>query len=158
MSIRIVCQESIKGCQYLAFVGPPLGTVEGADPRTYWKRASPPKCNGVPRSHFVHSPNGARWSELLIVSRYITGEWSNLHDVNGLEDTLAGLKVEPPASAGSLNLCLDAGYISPDTELVVKNHGMKAPIRPRQTEVQEKQEGKQARRWAVQRSHSWLNR
>lgn len=83
---------------------------------------------------------------------------ANLHDVNGLEDTLAGLKVEPPASVGSLNLCLDAGYISPDTELVVENHGMKAHIRPRQTEVREKQEGKQARRWAVERSHSWLNR
>ncbi len=71
---------------------------------------------------------------------------------------LAGLKVERPYTACSVNLCLDAGYISPDTEILVSNEKMTAHIRPRGEERQDIQEGKKARRWAVERSHSWQNR
>ena len=35
---------------------------------------------------------------------------------------------------------------------------MIAHVRPRGEEKVEKQQGKKARRWTVERSHSWLNR
>jgi putative transposase len=87
---------------------------------------------------------------------YVTG--ANVHDLNGLEEMLAGLQIERPEGIGRVNLCLDAGYIAPDTELIVANYGMVSHIRPRGEEKQEKQAGKKARRWTVERSHSWANR
>ena len=83
---------------------------------------------------------------------------ANVHDVQGLEEMLVGLSIERPASVGRVNLCLDAGYISPDTEWIVANANMIGHIRPRQEEKQEKESGKKARRWTVERSHSWFNR
>ena len=67
-------------------------------------------------------------------------------------------QVERPASAYRVNLCLDAGYISPDTEGLLNSFQMIAHVRPRGQEKVEKQQGKKARRWTVERSHSWLNR
>jgi putative transposase len=87
---------------------------------------------------------------------YVSG--ANVHDLNGLEEMLAGCQIERPAGIGQVNLCLDAGYISPDTALIVARYGMVSHIRPRREESQEKQEGKKARRWTVERSHSWANR
>ncbi len=83
---------------------------------------------------------------------------ANVHDLHGLEEMLVGMRIERPAGAGQVNLCLDAGYISPDTDGILSNYGMVGHVRPRQEEKQEKQKGKKPRRWTVERSHSWLNR
>ena len=87
----------------------------------------------------------------------VTG--ANVHDIHGLEELLE-LKLIDKAQTLSVrsHLCLDAGYISPDTEQIVRNQEMIPHIRPRQVEKQEKQEGKQPRRWVVERTHSWMNR
>ena len=58
------------------------------------------------------------------------------------------------------NLCLDAGY---DHELVRELgdlFGYTLHIVPRDKEARElkRQAGKKARRWVVERSHSWFNR
>lgn len=81
-----------------------------------------------------------------------------MHDLHGLEEMLAGIQIERPANTGRVNLCLDAGYISPDTQGLLSNYRLVGHVRPRQEERQEKQQGKKARRWTVERSHSWFNR
>lgn len=83
---------------------------------------------------------------------------ANLHDIHGLEEMLLSQQIERPANVGRVNLCLDAGYISPDTSGILNNANMTGHIRPRKEEQQEKIAGKKPRRWAVERSHSWLNR
>ena len=90
------------------------------------------------------------------LSLYVTG--ANVHDLHGLEEMLLFQQIERPAHATQVNLCLDAGYISPDTEGILGNFQMIGHVRPRGEEKQEKQEGKKARRWTVERSHSWINR
>ena len=87
----------------------------------------------------------------------VTG--ANVHDIHGLEELLDAKLIEKPKTAAvQSHLCLDAGYISPDTGQIVKNQEMIPHIRPRQEEKREKQEGKQPRRWVVERTHSWMNR
>lgn len=84
---------------------------------------------------------------------------ANVHDMPMLERLLEGRLIEKAASLECpVNLCLDAGYTSTDTELIAERHGMTAHVRPRGQEKAEKQEGKQPRRWVVERTHSWLNR
>ena len=56
------------------------------------------------------------------------------------------------------HLCLDAGYISPDTAMLVAEQGWIAHIRPRGEEKKEKTGGKAPKRWVVERTHSWMNR
>ena len=56
------------------------------------------------------------------------------------------------------HLCLDAGYDYDEVRQVVAAHGYTAHIRPRGEEVQAKKAGQRARRWVVERTHSWLNR
>ena len=56
------------------------------------------------------------------------------------------------------NLCLDAGYDSAKAHQIALDFGLCPHIRSRKQEQCEKQEGKQARRWVVERTHSWLNR
>lgn len=36
---------------------------------------------------------------------------ANVHNLNGLDEMLAAIRLERPVSAFSVNLCLDAGYI-----------------------------------------------
>lgn len=83
---------------------------------------------------------------------------ANVHDLNGLEEMLASLKIERPGSVGQVNLCLDAAYISVDTLGILSNENLVGHIRPRQAEEHDKIIGKKPRRWTVERSHSWFNR
>ena len=58
------------------------------------------------------------------------------------------------------HLCLDAGYDYPEVHELVEEWGFTAPIRPRRAEAKERQRlpGYRARRWVVERTHSWMNR
>ncbi len=62
------------------------------------------------------------------------------------------------AAGGESHLCLDAGYDYDQVRAVVAAHSYTAHIRPRGEEKQAKQAGQKARRWVVERTHSWLNR
>lgn len=57
-------------------------------------------------------------------------------------------------------MCLDKGYDYAEVRSTLLEFGFTAHIRARGEEAQElKQEaGKGARRWVVERTHSWLNR
>ena len=90
---------------------------------------------------------------------------TNRHDIKLTESTLSSF---PPAaeaarqvhlaSGAGQGLCLDAGYDCAQVREVVASFGYTAHIRPRGEEAQTKKVGQQARRWVVERTHSWLNR
>lgn len=101
-------------------------------------------------------------------------EGANRHDMKLVEETLesvppiiaaqreeflhpdleAGLEAPVPESG----LCLDAGYDYDEVREVAAEFGYTTHIRCRGEEKQAKKEGQKARRWVVERTHSWLNR
>jgi transposase len=78
--------------------------------------------------------------------------------MKALETLLLAQVIERPKTAEKVHLCLDAGYASSDTPLICERLGMQAHVRPRGEEKTEKEQGKQPRRWVVERTHGWLNR
>lgn len=60
----------------------------------------------------------------------------------------------------SQNLCLDKGYDFAQVRVLVESFGIEAHIRSRGEEKQQKKRSKRfkARRWVVERTHSWMNR
>ena len=62
------------------------------------------------------------------------------------------------AAGHDQHLCLDAGYDYDQVREVVAELGYTARTRPRGEEGQAKRAGQEARRWVVERTHSWLNR
>ena len=61
---------------------------------------------------------------------------------------------------GPQNLCLDKGYDYPEVRQLVDEFGLRAHIRSRGEEKNQKAHSKRfrARRWVVERTHSWMNR
>jgi len=60
----------------------------------------------------------------------------------------------------SVNLCLDKGYDFPQVRELVEAFGFEAHIRSRGEEKEQKKRSRRfkARRWVVERTHSWMNR
>jgi transposase len=87
---------------------------------------------------------------------------ANVHDVKLLEPTLAGIMVPPPAPTQSptKNLCADAGYKGKTAlEIIVSQHYIPHVKQRREEAVaKQNQPGFKARRWVVERTHSWTNR
>lgn len=65
-----------------------------------------------------------------------------------------------PTTAMPHGICLDKGYDFDEVREIVKEFGFTAHIRARGEEAKAiKQEaGFKARRWVVERTHSWMNR
>jgi transposase len=57
-------------------------------------------------------------------------------------------------------MCLDKGYAYEEVRDLLKEFGFTAHIRARGEEAQDikRRAGYKARRWVVERTHSWLNR
>ena len=57
-------------------------------------------------------------------------------------------------------MCLDKGYAYAEVRGILAEFGFTAHIRSRSEEAKElaQEAGKRARRWVVERSHSWMNR
>ena len=57
-------------------------------------------------------------------------------------------------------MCLDKGYDYDEVREILKEFGYTAHIRARGEEAQDikKHTGQKARRWVVERTHSWMNR
>lgn len=76
--------------------------------------------------------------------------------------TLEEIKIERPKTTrkSKQNLCLDAGYVGDEVQDLGKEFGFTLHVRPRGEEAKElkKKAGKKARRWVVERTHSWMNR
>jgi putative transposase len=65
-----------------------------------------------------------------------------------------------PSSAQPQHLCLDKGYDFEEVRWLAAAFGFVAHIRSRGEEAQatEAKPGQKARRWVVERTHSWMNR
>jgi len=76
--------------------------------------------------------------------------------------TLESLVVQrlQPTAEQPQGMCLDKGYDFDQVREVLAEFGFTAHIRARGQEVQalKAEAGYKARRWVVERSHSWLNR
>ena len=86
---------------------------------------------------------------------------ANRHDMKLVRATLDSLVVERPApTAGQpQGMCLDKGYDYDEVRELLAEFGFTAHIRSRGEEAQAlKPEAGRARRWVVERTHSWMNR
>jgi putative transposase len=87
---------------------------------------------------------------------------ANRHDMKLTRETIENIVVERPEPTPEepQGMCLDKGYDYPAVRDILEEFGFTAHIRSRGEEAQEiKQEaGKRARRWVVERTHSWMNR
>ena len=87
---------------------------------------------------------------------------ANRHAMKLVRATLESLVVERPELTLEQpeGMCLDKGYDYDEVRETLAEFGFTAHIKARGDEARElKQEaGKRARRWVVERSHSWMNR
>jgi putative transposase len=87
---------------------------------------------------------------------------ANRHDMKLVRATLQRLVITrpEPTTEQPQGLCLDAGYDYDEVYAVLQEFGFTAHVRPRGDEAKAiKQEaGFKARRWVVERAHSWMNR
>jgi transposase len=92
------------------------------------------------------------------LSLWVSG--ANIHDVCGLQPTLAARLVQCPDPALVRHLCADRGYEGGKALLIIEMHGYIPHVRSRKDEINEKRnhpDGK-PRRWVVEVTHSWFNR
>ena len=87
---------------------------------------------------------------------------ANRHDMKLFEPTLDNLAVPcpQPTEEESQNMCLDKGYDYPVVRELVAAWRFIAHIKARGVEAEEIKTipGYRARRWVVERTHSWMNR
>ena len=86
---------------------------------------------------------------------------ANRNDHKLMRETLETIPVERPAPTPEQpqGLCLDKGYDYAEPRALAKEFGFTLHLRSRGEEVQAKRHaGAKARRWVVERTHSWLNR
>lgn len=87
---------------------------------------------------------------------------ANRHDMKLVGTTLASIMAKRPRAtrAKPQGLCLDKGYDFDEVRDIVGEFGFTAHIRARGEEAQAIREeaGFKARRWVVERTHSWMNR
>ncbi len=92
----------------------------------------------------------------------LAADGANRHDMKLVRATIENLIVDrpEPSEEQKQHMCLDKGYDYDEVRDTLAEFGFTAHIRSRGEEVQAlKQDAqKRARRWVVERTHSWLNR
>lgn len=90
----------------------------------------------------------------------IVVDGANRHDAKLLEPTLDQIVVPRPDPSFEQHLCADAGYTGAAIEKALQARGYIAHVKQRKEEAQAKRQepGFKARRWVVERTHSWINR
>jgi transposase len=89
---------------------------------------------------------------------------ANRHDMKLARATLESIPADAerpaPTPAAPHGLCLDKGYDYDEVRALVAEFGFTAHIRCRGEEAQalKRRAGFKARRWVVERTHSWMNR
>ena len=87
---------------------------------------------------------------------------ANRNDFKLARATLESIPVDRPAPtpADPQGLCLDKGYDYREVRELLEEFGYTAHIRARGEEAQalKREAGYKARRWVVERTHSWMNR
>jgi len=84
---------------------------------------------------------------------------ANRHDKKLVGRTLNNLAITRPARRKQ-NMCMDKGYDYPDVRELVNKWGYTAQIvaRGEERDARARVPGYRARRWVVERTHSWFNR
>lgn len=89
-------------------------------------------------------------------------EGANRNDMKMVRETIESLVVErpEPTEQKPQGMCLDKGYDFQEVRDILVVFGFTAHIRSRGEEAKElaAEAGKRARRWVVERAHSWMNR
>lgn len=89
-------------------------------------------------------------------------EGANRHDMKLVRATIESIPIERPEVSPEKpqGMCMDKGFDFDEVREVLAEFGFTAHIRSRGEEAQAiKQEaGFKARRWVVERTHSWMNR
>jgi putative transposase len=89
-------------------------------------------------------------------------EGANRNDMKMVRETLESIPVERPEPTPEQpqGMCLDKGYDYDEVREIVAEFGFTAHIKARGEEARElkRQARAKARRWVVERTHSWMNR
>lgn len=87
---------------------------------------------------------------------------ANRHDMKLVGPTIQNIPIRRPRATRKepQNVCLDKGYDYDDVRTLLKEFGFTVHIRSRGEEAQalKKSVRFKARRWVVERTHSWMNR
>ncbi len=87
---------------------------------------------------------------------------ANRHDMKLVRPTIDSIPIERPKATDEKpqGMCLDKGYDYDEVREILEEFGFTAHIKARGEEAKEvkAEAGKRARRWVVERSHSWMNR
>ncbi len=77
-----------------------------------------------------------------------------------LDVTLDGIVVlrPKPTTRQPQHLCADKAYQGEPAQAIMRHHGYTPHVRQIGDEAKAKRRGQRARRWVVERSHSWFNR
>jgi putative transposase len=89
-------------------------------------------------------------------------EGANRNDMKMVGETLGSIPIERPEPTPEQpqGMCMDKGYDYEEVRQLVKEFGFTAHIKARGEEAKEikRKAGFKARRWVVERTHSWMNR
>lgn len=89
-------------------------------------------------------------------------EGANRNDMKLVRETIESMVVErpEPTEEQPQGMCLDKGYDYQEVRDTLQEFGFTAHIRSRGEEAKalKKEAGERARRWVVERTHSWMNR
>lgn len=89
-------------------------------------------------------------------------EGSNRNDFKLLRETIESIALQRPMPTAEREqgMCLDKGYDYDEVREILVEFGFTAHIRAREEEAQaiKREAGYKARRWVVERTHSWMNR
>ena len=92
----------------------------------------------------------------------LTVDGANRHDMKLVRATVDSVPVDRPLPSPEHphGMCLDKGYDFAEVRRTLDEFGFTAHIRSRGEEAQaiKREAGFKARRWVVERTHSWLNR
>ena len=92
----------------------------------------------------------------------LTIEGAQRHDMKLVRPTIEGIVVDrpEPTKVHPQGMCLDKGYDYDEVREIAAEFGFTAHVTARGAEAQEikKKAGAKARRWVVERTHSWMNR
>ena len=89
-------------------------------------------------------------------------EGANRNDMKMVGETLGSIPVgrPEPTPEQPQGMCMDKGYDYEEVRQIVEEFGFTAHIKARGEEAKEikRKAGFKARRWVVERTHSWMNR
>jgi putative transposase len=87
-------------------------------------------------------------------------EGANVPDQKLVAETLDAIPIERPEPAAQTpqNLCLDKGYAGEPVDREIRERGYTPHVPRKANEPPKPRHRGQARRWKVERTHSWLNR